>query len=46
MRAIEIGSLEEIAARPGATATIRSLPSPLLTKPACRFRVRREAEET
>lgn len=40
MRAIEIGSLEEIAARPGATIAIRLLPSPEITRPACRYKIR------
>ena len=43
MRAIEIGSLEEIATRQGATISIRNLPSSEVTKPACRYRVRKEA---
>jgi anaerobic dimethyl sulfoxide reductase subunit B (iron-sulfur subunit) len=43
MRAIEFGPLVEIATRPGATIAIRNLPSPDLTKPACRYKVRLEA---
>lgn len=43
MRAIEIGLLSDIAARPGATIELKSLPSAELTKPACRYRVRPEA---
>ena len=43
MRAIEIGRLAEIAARTGAVAAIHNLPSPDLTKPSCRYKVRREA---
>lgn len=43
MRAIEIGFLSEIAARPGATLSIRDLPSPEATRPACRYKVRKEA---
>lgn len=43
MRAIEVGQLADIAARPGVTIAIRNLPSPSLTKPACRYKVRREA---
>jgi anaerobic dimethyl sulfoxide reductase subunit B len=43
MRAIEIGSLEEISARPGATIAIRCLPSPDITRPACRYKVKAEA---
>jgi NaMN:DMB phosphoribosyltransferase len=38
-----LGRLEEIATRPGATAATRDLPSPGLTKPACRYKVRPEA---
>jgi len=45
MRAIEIGRLADIAARPGASANIRNLPSPDLTRPACRYKVRREAQQ-
>jgi len=43
MRAIEIGPLDEIAVRPGATIGIRDLPPSSLTKPSCRYRVRKEA---
>jgi anaerobic dimethyl sulfoxide reductase subunit B (iron-sulfur subunit) len=43
MRAIEIGPLEEIAVRPGATIAIAGLPAPEFTRPACRYRVRTEA---
>jgi anaerobic dimethyl sulfoxide reductase subunit B (iron-sulfur subunit) len=43
MRAIEIGRLAEIAARPGVAAAIHNLPSPGLTKPSCRYKVRQEA---
>lgn len=43
MRAIEIGALAEIAARPGATIAIAGLPAPGLTRPACRLKVRMEA---
>lgn len=42
-RAIEIGLLDEIAQRPGATIGILSTPSEKLTKPAIRYRVRKEA---
>ncbi len=42
MRAIEIGPLIDIAARPGATLALRDLPSPDLTRPACRYLVRSE----
>jgi len=43
MRAIEVGPLEEIAARPDATIALRALPSPQLTLPSVRYRIRREA---
>ncbi len=43
MRAIEVGPLAEIATRPGATIALRDLPSPELTRPACRYVVRSEA---
>ncbi len=43
MRAIEVGPLAEIAARPGATIALHELPSPELTRPACRYRIRPEA---
>jgi len=43
MRAIEIGTLAEIDARPGATVNVRDLPSAEITKPSCRYRVRKEA---
>jgi len=45
MRAIEVGRLAEIDTRPGVAASIRNLPSPGLTKPACRYKVRQEAVE-
>ncbi|HWR34990.1 MAG TPA: 4Fe-4S dicluster domain-containing protein [Clostridia bacterium] len=45
MRAIEIGELAEIATRPGATIRIRALPSPELTRPSCRYKVRAEAAD-
>ncbi len=44
MRAIEIGPLAEIAARPGVMAAIRHLPSPELTRPSCRYKLRPEAK--
>ena len=44
MRAIEVGPLEEISARPGATAALRGLPSPELTRPSVRYRARKEAQ--
>ena len=44
MRAIEVGPLTEIAARPGATIALRALPSPELTRPSIRYRVRKEAQ--
>lgn len=43
LRAIEIGPLEEIASRPGATLDILSTPSVNLTKPSIRYRIRKEA---
>jgi anaerobic dimethyl sulfoxide reductase subunit B (iron-sulfur subunit) len=43
MRAIEVGPLAEIAARPGSTIALRDLPSPQLTGPSIRYRVRKEA---
>jgi hypothetical protein len=43
MRAIEVGSLEEIARRAGATISLRDLPLPGLTMPSCRYKARREA---
>jgi anaerobic dimethyl sulfoxide reductase subunit B len=42
-RAIEIGPLAEIKSKPGATAALRDLPSPELTRPSIRYRVREEA---
>jgi len=44
MRAIEFGRLSDIASRPDAAAQVRNLPSPGLTGPACRYKVRPEAE--
>jgi anaerobic dimethyl sulfoxide reductase subunit B (iron-sulfur subunit) len=41
LRAIEVGRLEDIAARPGATIAIRNLPSPETSRPTTRYRVRR-----
>lgn len=43
LRAIEIGELEEIAARPDATLEIQNMPSAHLTRPSVRYRVRKEA---
>ncbi len=43
MRAIEVGRLDQIALRAGATISLREMPSPALTKPSSRFKVRREA---
>ncbi len=43
LRAIEIGPLDEIAERPGATIEILFSPSTELTRPSIRYRVRREA---
>ena len=42
LRAIEVGRLSEIAARAGATINIRNLPSPDLTRPASRYKIRPE----
>ncbi len=42
-RAIEIGSLAHIEQRPGSTIAVRNLPSPALTGPSARYRVRPEA---
>jgi anaerobic dimethyl sulfoxide reductase subunit B (iron-sulfur subunit) len=42
MRAIEVGPVEELAQRPGATRAVRNLPDPGATGPATRFRVRPE----
>ncbi len=42
MRAIEVGPLEDLSARPGATMAIRNLPSPDLSRPSARYRIRRE----
>jgi hypothetical protein len=44
MRAIEVGTPEEIAARAGATMELRDLPSSGLTRPRSRYRVRPEAK--
>jgi hypothetical protein len=44
MRAIEVGSFEDVSLRTGATAAIRDLPAPSLTGPRSRFKVRPEAE--
>jgi anaerobic dimethyl sulfoxide reductase subunit B (iron-sulfur subunit) len=43
LRAIEVGWLEEISNRPGATIDLRSAPSSDLTKPSVRYLVRKEA---
>jgi anaerobic dimethyl sulfoxide reductase subunit B len=43
MRVIEVAPLRAVNARKGATATIRGLPSPALTRPASRYKVRAEA---
>ncbi len=45
MRAIEIGWLEDVEARMGATMSVRNVPGPELTKPACRYKVRKEAAD-
>jgi anaerobic dimethyl sulfoxide reductase subunit B (iron-sulfur subunit) len=46
MRVIEVGSLEEIERRDGSTILIRHLPAPALTRPASRYKVRREAAKS
>ncbi len=43
LRAIEVAPLAEIESRPGATIAIAGLPSPDLTRPACRYKIRTEA---
>jgi anaerobic dimethyl sulfoxide reductase subunit B (iron-sulfur subunit) len=43
MRAIEVGLLHDLISRPDATMWIRNVPSPSLTRPACRFKIRKEA---
>ncbi len=43
MRAIEVGELAEIGSRKGTTISLREMPSPSLTKPSSRYRVRRVA---
>ena len=43
LRAIEVGWLDEIECRPGATLAIDSLPDPEETRPSIRYRVRKEA---
>lgn len=44
MRALEVGTLEELAARPGATAEVRNLPALDHTMSATRFKLRAEME--
>jgi anaerobic dimethyl sulfoxide reductase subunit B (iron-sulfur subunit) len=44
-RAIEIGALSDLEARPGATRLVRGVPSPDVTKPACVYIVRTEAAD-
>jgi anaerobic dimethyl sulfoxide reductase subunit B len=44
MRALEVGPLAEIEARTGATLALRDLPSPELTGPSIRYRIRKEAQ--
>jgi anaerobic dimethyl sulfoxide reductase subunit B len=44
MRALEVGPLAEIEARPGATLALRDLPSQELTGPSIRYRIRKEAQ--
>ncbi len=43
MRAIQIGKLDELDTREGATIALRELPNAAITKPACRYKVRTEA---
>lgn len=43
MRVIEVGTDVEVSARAGATATLRDLPDPALTRPRSRYKVRPEA---
>jgi anaerobic dimethyl sulfoxide reductase subunit B (iron-sulfur subunit) len=43
LRAIEIGTLDEIARRPGVTLDILNTPSTELTRPSIRFLIRKEA---
>ena len=43
MRAIEVGKLSDFANRPGATISIRHIPSPETTNPSSRFKVKPEA---
>ncbi len=43
MRAIEVAPLAEIERKTGTTLALRDLPSPELTRPAIRYRVRKEA---
>lgn len=43
MRAIEVKALDEIVRQVGATIYVRNLPSPEMTRPAARYRVRQEA---
>ena len=45
MRVIEVGLLEEIDGRHGATISVKGLPPPEVTRPACRYRVRIEARD-
>jgi anaerobic dimethyl sulfoxide reductase subunit B (iron-sulfur subunit) len=44
MRAIEVRLLAEITSRPAVTIAIRNLPSPEITRPACRYKIRDEAK--
>ena len=45
LRAIEIGPMEEIVKRPGATIAIRALPSAEITRPSIRYKIRKEAAD-
>jgi anaerobic dimethyl sulfoxide reductase subunit B len=44
MRAIEVAPLEEIASRPDTAIALRDLPSPEITRPSIRYRIRKEAK--
>ncbi len=44
LRAIEVGPLEELTKRNGTTAAIVGLPSPELTRPSIRYKLRPEAQ--
>ncbi len=44
LRAIEVGWLDDIAKRPGATINLLSVPSAEITKPSVRYLARKEAQ--